>query len=732
MEAIVDLGVPELRARRVSARPRTIAAADCPMCAAGAADHGVLRTRCHRETDDLTTDADVLHPRSLDRLYATTTARSRRAIPSIACGPLLIARIGRSPGFCAAALAFGRVASVLNTIDTLFRIMGPRPAEYVRRSIRPTPHPELRAMVHRWTRGEDIAALLWILRQMLERSGSIEAFFLEGDSARRGRCRRCARQLLDAGAGARHPPRLRPRAEAPRRVLFLSAAVRGQRLQAAEPVPAVDGAARRGRSGRLDARVAGAADRAARHARDPPRPLPAADALHQPWLADGGRHHRVAAGARSRRSRALRFLDLPRRHDERLRLRPEAGRLAMSAQRAVPSAIASRATLRLIAALVLGVALGAAGAFRRLRGRPSRRDGARRQRTLLARQITGGAGARGALRRRLLSWNCGSELRRTRPGRHRGTGTERATRSCGRRTAASGVRDRRLRDALVRRADAQARGTVRLLTAKRRRPASRAVSPSRRTAAPPRSTTAHATIQAVERRRGSAAVSHEQPAIRLASALASSSCRDFSQLRSRLSFSTPIFYLLQIILHVRLQRDALVDAQRLFQHPLGAEPFARTLRRPAGPSARAAPRPSAGARSRRPSRVVARRHEEAGVAVDRRLPGCRRWPSPRSVCRHAIASSSDVPRPSVIELITKMSNALCSESTSGRNPASSTCFSRRCSLICRSSAGPQLAFAGDDEARVRHLAARRARAASIRCRCPLCGTSAATLPTIGA
>jgi uncharacterized protein (TIGR02757 family) len=35
-------------------------------------------------------------------------------------------------------------------------------------------------MVHRWTRGEDIAALLWILRQMLEQSGSIERFFTEG------------------------------------------------------------------------------------------------------------------------------------------------------------------------------------------------------------------------------------------------------------------------------------------------------------------------------------------------------------------------------------------------------------------------------------------------------------------------------------------------------------------------------------------------------------------------
>ena len=87
-------------------------------------------------------------------------------------------------GFCAAALAFGRVASVLNSIDTLFRIMGPSPAAFVRSFVPDAPHPELRAMVHRWTRGEDLVALLWILRQMLERSDSLEGFFLEGGSER--------------------------------------------------------------------------------------------------------------------------------------------------------------------------------------------------------------------------------------------------------------------------------------------------------------------------------------------------------------------------------------------------------------------------------------------------------------------------------------------------------------------------------------------------------------------
>ena len=82
-------------------------------------------------------------------------------------------------GFCAAALAFGRVASVLNTVETLARVLGPAPAQYVRRFDPAAPHPELRAMVHRWTRGVDIVALLWLLHQMIERSGSIEGFFLE-------------------------------------------------------------------------------------------------------------------------------------------------------------------------------------------------------------------------------------------------------------------------------------------------------------------------------------------------------------------------------------------------------------------------------------------------------------------------------------------------------------------------------------------------------------------------
>jgi uncharacterized protein (TIGR02757 family) len=82
-------------------------------------------------------------------------------------------------GFCAAALAFGRVQSVLNSIEGLLQVMGPRPAEYVRGFEPVRDRQALAHLVHRWTRGVDLAALIWILRQMIESSGSIEAFFAD-------------------------------------------------------------------------------------------------------------------------------------------------------------------------------------------------------------------------------------------------------------------------------------------------------------------------------------------------------------------------------------------------------------------------------------------------------------------------------------------------------------------------------------------------------------------------
>jgi len=119
----------------------------------------------------------------LDRLYTDFN------YPDSAADPIQIVRRYARPddrevvGFCAASLAFGRVASVLQSIERLVAIMGPRPADYVRGFDPERDAAAFRGLVHRWTRERDIVALLWILRQMLERSGSIEGFFLEGYDA---------------------------------------------------------------------------------------------------------------------------------------------------------------------------------------------------------------------------------------------------------------------------------------------------------------------------------------------------------------------------------------------------------------------------------------------------------------------------------------------------------------------------------------------------------------------
>ena len=84
-------------------------------------------------------------------------------------------------GFIAASLAFGRVTSVLQSIERVLAVIGPEPAAYVQDFDARRDGPAFSGIVHRWTRAADIVALLWLLRQMVDRAASVEGFFLEGD-----------------------------------------------------------------------------------------------------------------------------------------------------------------------------------------------------------------------------------------------------------------------------------------------------------------------------------------------------------------------------------------------------------------------------------------------------------------------------------------------------------------------------------------------------------------------
>src|SRR6476661_317853 len=90
---------------------------------------------------------------TLDRLYADYNHADS------ATDPIQIVRRFTRPddrevvAFCAAALAFGRVASVLQSIErlvTVFAHRGDRPADFVRRFDPRRDAPAFKGLVHRW------------------------------------------------------------------------------------------------------------------------------------------------------------------------------------------------------------------------------------------------------------------------------------------------------------------------------------------------------------------------------------------------------------------------------------------------------------------------------------------------------------------------------------------------------------------------------------------------------
>jgi uncharacterized protein (TIGR02757 family) len=83
-------------------------------------------------------------------------------------------------GFIAAGLAFGRVASVMASIEAMCRVLGPHPAQFVRQFDPRRDGALLDGIVHRWTRGRDFVALLWILQRLLLEHGSLERSLARG------------------------------------------------------------------------------------------------------------------------------------------------------------------------------------------------------------------------------------------------------------------------------------------------------------------------------------------------------------------------------------------------------------------------------------------------------------------------------------------------------------------------------------------------------------------------
>ena len=119
----------------------------------------------------------------LDRLYHDFNCVDSATDPIQIVRRFASAEDREIAGLVAASLAFGRVAGVMQSVERMLAVMGPSPAQYVRRYEAKRDARAFAPIVHRWIRGGDLAALVGIMRRMIDRAGSIEGFFAAGLAA---------------------------------------------------------------------------------------------------------------------------------------------------------------------------------------------------------------------------------------------------------------------------------------------------------------------------------------------------------------------------------------------------------------------------------------------------------------------------------------------------------------------------------------------------------------------
>lgn len=117
---------------------------------------------------------------TLERVYARYNHRRL-----IGADPLQFAYRFHRPqdveiaSFLAAVLAYGRVQQIQRSLNELFTRMDVKPYDFVM-SFSQSKRTQLNGFKHRFTTGEDIADLLGLLKPVLRKHGSVEAFFVDG------------------------------------------------------------------------------------------------------------------------------------------------------------------------------------------------------------------------------------------------------------------------------------------------------------------------------------------------------------------------------------------------------------------------------------------------------------------------------------------------------------------------------------------------------------------------
>ncbi len=80
-------------------------------------------------------------------------------------------------GIITACLAYGRVDRIFRSVEQVLEMMGPSPSDFISRFDPRRDGGPLREFVHRFNKGEDVACLIWFMRQIQDKHGSLGNLF---------------------------------------------------------------------------------------------------------------------------------------------------------------------------------------------------------------------------------------------------------------------------------------------------------------------------------------------------------------------------------------------------------------------------------------------------------------------------------------------------------------------------------------------------------------------------
>lgn len=109
---------------------------------------------------------EFVHPDPLEFLYRYDRLEDREIV-----------------GFVASSLAYGRVAQILVSVERIVAVMGPNPQRMLHDVSRSRLRRALCGFVHRFADAASMEALLWAIRCVLKRYGSLNRCFQEGYDA---------------------------------------------------------------------------------------------------------------------------------------------------------------------------------------------------------------------------------------------------------------------------------------------------------------------------------------------------------------------------------------------------------------------------------------------------------------------------------------------------------------------------------------------------------------------